>query len=419
MQDSPKTAPAVLLVGVDFGHPHFDGELQELGLLAQTAGMAPVARVTCKRRAPDAALFVGSGKAEEIKALAQQSGATEVLFDQSLSPAQQRNLERSLQLPVNDRTLLILEIFAQRARSHEGKLQVQLARLQYQSTRLVRRWSHLERQTGGAGVRGGPGEKQIELDKRMISEAIKRTKERLARLKRQRQTQRRQRERSQVFTVCLVGYTNAGKSSLFNALVKARAYAADQLFATLDTTTRQLYLGDDSGAAEACSVSLSDTVGFIRDLPHGLIDAFEATLQEAADADLLLHVVDASNEGHLEQIAQVGQVLTEIGADALPQVLVFNKLDALPAQRRPQRLHDLAEVPDGQGGAHRSLERVFLSARSGEGLAPLRQLLLRHARAWSEADRTHGGHGQSPPDGDRSLHLGTMASSEEENPYPS
>lgn len=421
MQDSRKTAPAVLLVGVDFGHPNFDGELQELGLLAQTAGMAPVARVTCKRRAPDAALFVGSGKAEEIKALAQQSGATEVLFDQSLSPAQQRNLERSLELPVNDRTLLILEIFAQRARSHEGKLQVQLARLQYQSTRLVRRWSHLERQTGGAGVRGGPGEKQIELDKRMINEAIKRTKERLTRLKRQRQTQRRQRERGRVFTVCLVGYTNAGKSSLFNALVKARAYAADQLFATLDTTTRQLYLGagDDGSPDGACSVSLSDTVGFIRDLPHGLIDAFEATLQEAADADLLLHVVDASNEGHLEQIAQVGQVLAEIGADALPQVLVFNKLDALPAQRRPQGLHDLAEVPDWQGGAPRSLERVFLSARSGEGLAPLRQLLLRHAQAWSEADRTHGGHGQSPPDGDRPLHLGTMASSEEENPHPS
>ncbi len=409
----------MLLVGVDFGHPHFDSELQELGLLAQTAGMAPVARVTCKRRAPDAALFVGSGKAEEIKALAQQSGATEVLFDQSLSPAQQRNLERSLQLPVNDRTLLILEIFAQRARSHEGKLQVQLARLQYLSTRLVRRWSHLERQTGGAGVRGGPGEKQIELDKRMINESIKRTKERLARLKRQRQTQRRQRERAQVFTVCLVGYTNAGKSSLFNALVKARAYAADQLFATLDTTTRQLYLGDDGGTAGACSVSLSDTVGFIRDLPHGLIDAFEATLQEAADADLLIHVVDASNEGHLEQIAQVGQVLAEIGADVLPQVLVFNKLDALPDQRRPQRLHDRAEVADPQGGAPRSLERVFLSARSGEGLASLRQLLLRHARAWSEADRTHGGHGQSLPDGDLPLHLGTIAPSEEENPYPS
>lgn len=421
MHDSPKNGPAVLLVGVDFGHPHFDSELQELGLLAQTAGMAPVARVTCKRRAPDAALFVGSGKAEEIKALAQQSGATEVLFDQSLSPAQQRNLERSLQLPVNDRTLLILEIFAQRARSHEGKLQVQLARLQYLSTRLVRRWSHLERQTGGAGVRGGPGEKQIELDKRMINESIKRTKERLARLKRQRQTQRRQRERGQVFTVCLVGYTNAGKSSLFNALVKARAYAADQLFATLDTTTRQLYLGggDDSGASGACSVSLSDTVGFIRDLPHGLIDAFEATLQEAADADLLLHVVDASHEDHLEQIAQVGRVLAEIGADVLPQVLVFNKLDALPAQRRPQRLHDLVEVADPQGRAHRSLERVFLSARSGEGLAPLRQLLLHHARAWSEADRTHDGHGQSPPDGDRPLYLGTMAASEEENPHPS
>src|SRR6185369_15866063 len=271
-------APAIL-VGVDLGTPHFDKELEELGLLAQTAGLEPVARVTCKRKAPDAALFVGSGKADEIKALAEELGASEILFDQSLSPAQQRNLEKHTGLPVNDRTLLILEIFGQRARSHEGKLQVELARLQYLSTRLVRRWSHLERQTGGAGVRGGPGEKQIELDRRMIDDAIKRTRERLEKVKKQRHTQRRQRERRETFNISIVGYTNAGKSTLFNALVKARAYAANQLFATLDTTTRQLYLADAESASGAVgrSVSLSDTVGFIRDLPHGLIDAFQAT----------------------------------------------------------------------------------------------------------------------------------------------
>jgi GTP-binding protein HflX len=364
------------LVGVDLGLPHFDAQLQELGLLAQTAGLRPVARLTCKRRAPDAALFVGSGKAEEIKALALESGAAEILFDQALSPAQQRNLERSLELPVNDRTLLILEIFAQRARSHEGKLQVELARLQYLSTRLVRRWSHLERQAGGAGLRGGPGEKQIELDKRMIGEAIKRTRERLVRIKRQRQTQRRQRQRRQTFNVSLVGYTNAGKSSLFNALVKARAYAADQLFATLDTTTRQLYLGPggSDGSAADRFMTLSDTVGFIRDLPHGLIDAFEATLQEAAQADLLLHVIDVANPDHPEQIEQVQKVLAEIGADHLPQVLVFNKLDALPPGRRPLRLHEVLK-----SASQEVTERVFVSARTGEGLPELRDLLLRHA----------------------------------------
>jgi len=371
LTDLPDKTPApTVLVGVDFGLPHFDAELEELGLLAETAGLKPVARITCKRKAPDAALFVGSGKADEIKLLAQQLGATEVLFDQALSPAQQRNLERHLELPVNDRTLLILEIFAQRARSHEGKLQVELARLQYLSTRLVRRWSHLERQTGGAGVRGGPGEKQIELDRRMINEAIKRTKERLVKVKRQRQTQRRQRERRDAFNISLVGYTNAGKSTLFNALVKARAYAADQLFATLDTTTRQLYLGEAGR-----SVSLSDTVGFIRDLPHGLIDAFQATLQEAVDADLLLHVVDASNPNFPEQIAEVQRVLAEIGADAIPQVLVFNKLDALDENRRPPQLEDSYDL-DGA-----PTPRVFVSARRGEGLPALRQLLARRASA--------------------------------------
>ncbi len=374
MDTRPAASTSVLLVGVDFGHANFDDKLEELGLLAQTAGMLPVARMTCKRKAPDAALFVGTGKAEEIKMTAREYGATEILFDQSLSPAQQRNLERTLDMPVNDRTLLILEIFAQRARSHEGKLQVELAKLQYLSTRLVRRWSHLERQTGGAGVRGGPGEKQIELDKRMISESIKRTKERLTKVKRQRQTQRKQRDRRNSFTISLVGYTNAGKTTLFNALVKARAYAADQLFATLDTTTRQLYLGD-----AARSVSLSDTVGFIRDLPHGLIDAFQATLQEAAEADLLLHVVDGSNPDYLEQIEQVQRVLAEIGADKVPQLLVFNKLDAIEKDRWPLQMSDMFEVNDPVSETPRSLDRVFVSAKTGEGLSLLRQVLAGYA----------------------------------------
>ena len=354
----------VLLIGVDFGLPQFDAALEELGLLAQTAGLTPVARLVCKRKAPDAALFVGSGKADETRTLAQMHGAVEILFDQSLSPAQQRNLERHLDLPVTDRTLLILEIFAQRARSHEGKLQVELARLQYLSTRLVRRWSHLERQRGGIGARGGPGETQIELDRRMIGESIKRTRDKLIKVKRQRATQRRQRERRDTFNISLVGYTNAGKTTLFNALVKARAYAANQLFATLDTTTRQLYLGEAD-----CSVSLSDTVGFIRDLPHGLVDAFQATLQEAVDSDLLLHVIDASNPNFIEQIAQVQLVLVNIGAGNIPQILAFNKLDLLDFEKLPAQLQDSYEIDGSQW------TRVFVSAYKGEGLAELRKQL--------------------------------------------
>lgn len=365
--------PAIL-VGVDLGLPNFDAELDELGLLAQTAGLNPVGRVCCKRKAPDAALFVGSGKADEIKLLATQTGALEVLFDQSLSPAQQRNLERRMELPVNDRTLLILQIFAQRARSHEGKLQVELARLQYLSTRLVRRWSHLERQSGGIGLRGGPGETQIELDRRMIGDNIKKIKERLQKVKRQRHTQRRQRQRRDAFNISLVGYTNAGKTTLFNALVKARAYAADQLFATLDTTTRQLYLGEAGR-----SVSLSDTVGFIRDLPHGLIDAFQATLQEAVDANLLLHVVDSASPNFVEQISEVQRVLTEIGAADIPQVLVFNKLDALEMERRPHQLEDSFDLAGVQ------TPRIFLSAVTGEGLPALRQQLARLVSGGIEA----------------------------------
>lgn len=362
--------PGVVLVGVDLGLPHFDADLDELAQLALSAGYRVLDRVVCKRRAPDAALFVGSGKADEIKALALAQGASEILFDQALSPAQQRNLERHLGMPVNDRIFLILDIFAQRARSHEGKLQVELARLHYLSTRLVRRWSHLERQSGGIGMRGGPGETQIELDRRMIGDAIKRTRERLDKVKKQRLTQRRQRERRGSYNISLVGYTNAGKSSLFNALVKARAYAADQLFATLDTTTRQMYLGDVGR-----SVSLSDTVGFIRDLPHTLVDAFAATLQEAHDADLLLHVVDASNPAHPEQIVNVMAVLHEIGAADVPQILVFNKLDAIAPDRKPLQPIDTMELEG------REVARIFLSAHTGEGLEALRGLLAEHLMA--------------------------------------
>lgn len=364
------TSPSVILVGVDTGQPHFDGTLQELALLAESAGYVVADKVACKRRVPDAALYIGSGKADEIQALAHAHGATEILFDQALSPSQQRNLERHMGMPVNDRVMLILDIFAQRARSHEGKLQVELAKLQYVSTRLVRRWSHLERQSGGIGMRGGPGETQIELDRRMIFESIKRTRERLDKVKRQRQTQRRQRERRGAFNVSLVGYTNAGKSSLFNALVKARAYAADQLFATLDTTTRQMYLGEVGR-----TVSLSDTVGFIRDLPHGLVDAFSATLQEAHDADLLLHVVDASSPDYPEHMQNVMQVLHDIGAAEIPQILVFNKLDSLKTELKPRQNQDWMEL-DG-----RIRPRIYLSAQTGEGLVELRHLIAQSMKS--------------------------------------
>jgi GTP-binding protein HflX len=366
-----------VLVGVDLGaDAHFDPELEELALLAASAGDVAVARVACRRRAPDPALFVGSGKADEIKALVAGTQAQGVIFDQALSPAQQRNLERHLGVPVADRTGVILDIFADRARSHEGKLQVELARLQYLLPRLVRRWSHLERQQGGIGTRGGPGEAQIELDRRMIGERIKQLRERLVKVKRQRGTQRRARERRGTFRVSLVGYTNAGKSTLFNALVKARAYAADQLFATLDTTTRALWLGEEAG-----SVSLSDTVGFIRDLPHRLVEAFEATLLEATEADLLLHVIDAASPLADEQQAQVQRVLQEIGADHIPQVLVFNKCDLLGEDGQPRTSADEVEV---HAGLRRP--RVFVSARSGLGLDSLRAVIADAARAAARAD---------------------------------
>jgi GTPase len=383
-------AQPVVLVGVDLGPgSSFDATLDELALLAVSAGDEPVARIIARRKAPDAALFVGSGKADEIKAVVLAEQARGVIFDQALSPAQQRNLERRLErrvvdrttlildifaqrnlerhlgVPVADRTALILDIFAARAQSHEGKLQVELARLQYQATRLVRRWSHLERQTGGIGIRGGPGEAQIELDRRMIGDRIKTVKRRLEAVKRQHKTQRRAREKSGTFRISLVGYTNAGKSTLFNALVKARAYAADQLFATLDTTTRSLWL-QEAGR----QVSLSDTVGFIRDLPHKLVEAFQATLQEATNADLLLHVVDAASPLATEQIEEVERVLAEIGADRIPQVLVFNKLDLLADAQIPRALRDAVEHARGV-----RTPRVFVSARDGRGLDLLRGVI--------------------------------------------
>lgn len=408
-----------MLVGVELsrGESHFDPTLEELALLAQSAGFVVAERVTCRRTVPDPALFIGSGKADEIAAVAAAVDADEVLFDQALSPAQQRNLERRMQLAVNDRTMLILDIFARRARSHEGKLQVELARLQYLSTRLVRRWTHLERQRGGIGARGGPGERQIELDRRMINTAIERNRKRLEQVKKQRTTQRRQRMRRGMFAVSLVGYTNAGKSTLFNALVKARALAADKLFATLDTSTRQLFLGQDAGV-----VSLSDTVGFIRALPHGLVEAFAATLQEAVDADLLLHVVDASNPDWLEQMESVQAVLHEIGAGELEQLLVFNKCDCLPALSADAGVDAeadgtgaeaevCADGGDGRNGRNRvgdadsgseplpavrqadyfeldgrTLQRCYVSARTGEGLDVLRSVMAERVLAARAGD---------------------------------
>lgn len=374
------TATRAVLVGVDFGPgAAFDPSLEELSLLASSAGDETVARVTAKRKAPDAALFVGSGKADEIKALVEDFQAHGVIFDQALSPVQQRNLERHLGVPVSDRTALILDIFAARAQSHEGKLQVELAQLQYLATRLVRRWSHLERQSGGIGLRGGPGETQIELDRRMIGERIKSVKQRLEKVKRQRGTQRRARERRGVFRVSLVGYTNAGKSTLFNALTKARSYAADQLFATLDTTTRNLWLQD-----AAASVSLSDTVGFIRDLPHKLVEAFQATLCEAADADLLLHVIDAASPNLHEQQQEVERVLAEIGAERVPQVLVYNKTDLLEPEQQPRSPADVIELAPGLQCA-----RVFVSAFTGAGLDVLRSTIA-EAVARAQASKPAG-----------------------------
>lgn len=349
-----------ILVGVDSGHVDFQASFSELNLLVTSAGSVPVAEVIGKRQRPDPALFIGRGKADELKMAVLAHAAEIVVFNHNLSPVQQRNLERLLQVHVLDRTGLILDIFAQRAQSHIGKIQVELARVQYQSSRLVRAWSHLERQKGGIGMRGGPGESQMELDRRMLDVRAKRLHMDLNKLCKQQATQRRARERRGVFKISLVGYTNSGKSTLFNALTKAKTYAADQLFATLDTTSRRLYL------AENCSVVLSDTVGFIRELPHQLVAAFRATLDETVHADLLLHVVDAVSEQREQQIAQVNQVLSEVNASQIPQLLVMNKIDlSNELVRHPRVEYDDIGRP----------ERIFISAREGIGLDLLRQIL--------------------------------------------
>ena len=391
--DRSRKGEHALLIQPHAGGPAEEDVLDEFADLARSAGATVAATLTARIDRPNPATLIGSGKLEEVKAAADATGADLVLVNHALSPVQERNLERVLERRVIDRTGLILDIFAQRARSHEGKLQVELAKLQYLSTRLVRRWSHLERQRGGIGTRGGPGETQIELDRRMINDAIKRTKERLSKVKKQRTTQRRQRSRNDTFNISLVGYTNAGKSTFFNAVVKARAYAADQLFATLDTTTRQMYL-----EAAQKSVSISDTVGFIRDLPHGLVNAFEATLQEAVDADLLLHVVDASNPAHPEQIQQVQKVLREIGAEDVPQVLIFNKLDAIDPDRRPQVLADSYELDGVQ------TPRFFVSAAKGLGLEAVREYLAQAVLArQAELAQVDGGDDIAPDADDELL----------------
>jgi GTP-binding protein HflX len=355
MFERPASGERAVLVQLDLGQGAIDERLSELKLLVLSAGASVEAVVQGKRAAPDSKLFAGSGKVQEIGEALRANGADIVIFNHALSPGQQRNLERELQCMVIDRTALILDIFAQRARSHEGKLQVELAQLEHLATRLVRGWTHLERQKGGIGLRG-PGEKQLETDRRLLGTRVKMLKSRLAQIEKQRKVRRRARERRDVLSVSLVGYTNAGKSTLFNALTKAGAYAADQLFATLDTTSRRLYVG-------GASVVLSDTVGFIRDLPHALVAAFQATLEETAQADLLLHVVDSASEDRDAQIAAVNQVLAEIGAADVPQILVWNKIDLTRAAAAIER------------GDCDKIRRVFLSARTGEGLDLLRDAL--------------------------------------------
>ena len=361
----PAAAPdnrAAVLVSLDIGNAAPEDAAEELVRLAESAGIRRHAAVRGRRQRPDPKFYAGSGKVAQIGAAVAALNAGWVIFNHELSPAQERNLEAELRCRVLDRTGLILEIFSQRAQTSEGKLQVELAQLERASTRLVRGWTHLERQRGGLGKTGGPGEKQIELDRRYIAKRVRVLRDKLDVLRRQRRVQRRARVRRAVLSLSLVGYTNAGKSTLFNALAHAGAYEADQLFATLDTTTRRVWL------PEAGNVAVSDTVGFIRDLPHGLVAAFRATLEETVHADLLLHVVDSAAPARAQQAAEVDKVLEEIGAGGVPQLLVWNKAD----------LSGLA--PGAERDEYGRIRRVFVSARTGAGLAELRGAIAEAAQ---------------------------------------
>jgi GTP-binding protein HflX len=354
---------AAVIVCLDFGDDHYEESVEEVVRLVQSAGVRRYTVLKGKRSKPDPRFYAGSGKVEEIGRAAEELNAMYIVFNHALSPAQERNVEREVVRRVMGRTELILEIFAQRAQTNEGKLQVELAQLQHLSTRLVRGWTHLERQRGGLGKTGGPGEKQLELDRRYIATRVKTLKSKLLQLKKQRTVQRRARARREVLSISLVGYTNAGKSTLFNALAKEKAYEADQLFATLDTTTRRVWI------PEAGNVVVSDTVGFIRDLPHGLVAAFRATLEETVHADLLLHVVDASSAVRDEQAAAVDKVLAEIPAGEAPRLLVWNKIDAARLE------------PGVERDQYGRISRVFVSARTGAGLELLRQAIAEFAKA--------------------------------------
>jgi GTP-binding protein HflX len=358
---------AAVIVCLDFGDPHYEEAVEEVVRLVQSAGVRRFRVLKGKRTRPDPKFFAGSGKVDEIRRAAEELNAMYVVFNHALSPAQERNVEKEVVRRVMDRAELILEIFAQRAQTSEGKLQVELAQLEHLSTRLVRGWTHLERQRGGLGKTGGPGEKQIELDRRYIASRVRVLKSKLSTLKKQRGVQRRARARGNVLSVSLVGYTNAGKSTLFNALARAKAYEADQLFATLDTTTRRVWI------PKAGTVVVSDTVGFIRDLPHGLVAAFRATLEETVHADLLLHVVDASSAVRDEQAATVDKVLAEIPAGEAPRLPVWNKIDLAglePAVERDQ---------------YGRISRVFVSARTGAGMELLRDAIAEFAQSRAAA----------------------------------
>jgi GTP-binding protein HflX len=368
MFERPASGERAVLVQLDFGERDLPERLEEVRLLAESAGGVVCAEITGRRQSPDPRTFAGKGKVEEIGAALAAANAELVIFNHALSPVQARNLEQVLECRVVDRTGLILDIFALRAQSAEGKLQVELAQLEYISTRLVRGWTHLERQRGGIGLRG-PGETQLETDRRLLGKRVKLLKERMARLSRQRGVQRKARLRGGVLNVSLVGYTNAGKSTLFNALTHADVYAANQLFATLDATSRKIWLAGVENAEEgANSVIVSDTVGFIRELPHSLVAAFQATLEATADADILLHVVDSASPARDEQIAEVDKVLAEIGAEHVPQILVWNKVDLTDVSPAVER--------DDYG----RIRRVKLSARTGAGIDLLRAALGECAR---------------------------------------